>query len=375
MAAKTGSVIASLALVTTTSEVASAEPSFPAHGRQNALQRTAIKDPSVLAAIWRQGSVQQTPRRGGVTPDLPGPFSIPLPPTCHDAAASPNRIEITRFYSCNAFEDIITSHRTVNGLPADPIGTASIVVISYSVWSASSRSWAIVQEFTEIAATGADVGEPVLVVGGNVCVTSSFCTIMSNPVYVSTVQVYPEADLEGSYVSSLGTATTTGYIASDNVSEIFGVPTTPDAYNTGLLRCDSQFFPAGCADPYYVATVVFSSQLNPLIGPIAVHVQLAQQSLVNHWGRQGAGPPLTRDTSQADRTAANNMACPPGLYPGQSCDEYPMASTYQSALYNSDYSTTGVPPSANSSQGGVLSQFYANRRVIDHDAYWVSVIP
>jgi hypothetical protein len=53
-----------------------------------------------------------------------------------------------------------------------------------------------------------------------------------------------------------------------------------------------------------------------------------------------------------------------------------MASTYEGAAFNSDYSIAIVPASANSSQGGILSNFYGSNRVIDNDLFMVlSVLP
>jgi RHS repeat-associated protein len=48
-------------------------------------------------------------------------------------------------------------------------------------------------------------------------------------------------------------------------------------------------------------------------------------------------------------------ACPPGKYPGMSCDEYPYASTAQGGA---GASTAPVPLSEQQSQGGTLSRFY-----------------
>jgi hypothetical protein len=60
--------------------------------------------------------------------------------------------------------------------------------------------------------------------------------------------------------------------------------------------------------------------------------------------------------------------------PGDSCDEFPLASTHQGAAFNTDYSIAIVPSSANSSQGGIMSNFYSSNRVIDGDLFLVKAI-
>ena len=115
---------------------------------------------------------------------------------------------------------------------------------------------------------------------------------------------------------------------------------------------------------------------------MAQHIYDAQNGgLVTAWGvdpsLRSNGAYLARDMNPADNTANNRAACgsvtPP---PGSNCDEFPMASTYEGAAFNTDYSTTIVPASANSSQGGILSNFYSSNRVIDNDLFMVlSVLP
>jgi hypothetical protein len=52
-----------------------------------------------------------------------------------------------------------------------------------------------------------------------------------------------------------------------------------------------------------------------------------------------------------------------------------MASTYEGAHFQSDYSIQGVPQSANDSQGGITGAFYNGpNRIIDEDPFWVNVV-
>jgi hypothetical protein len=183
--------------------------------------------------------------------------------------------------------------------------------------------------------------------------------------------------------------------APGNVTELFGSTGVnfagsnavggPWTFSDGNFdgRCDSVVSAVdGCIDDEYVPTVIFDSTVNPAVAPVAQHIYDAQNGgLVTAWGvdpsLRNNGSYLTRDMNPADITASNRAACGSVTVPtGSSCDEFPMASTYEGAAFNSDYSIAIVPASANSSQGGILSNFYGSNRVIDSDLFMVlSVLP
>jgi Deoxyribonuclease NucA/NucB len=139
--------------------------------------------------------------------------------------------------------------------------------------------------------------------------------------------------------------------------------------NTLYGRCDNIIEPADCVDPYGPMFVKFDATATPLVGPVADHIYAAEAALPSHWGNPNyANSGLTRTMSDADESANRAIACPPGQTPaGQSCDEYPMATTKQGAAFSAvgDWSTAYVPVSANSSQGGTLNSFYALDHVLD----------
>ncbi len=151
-------------------------------------------------------------------------------------------------------------------------------------------------------------------------------------------------------------------------------------------RCDSvaNGKRPGCVDDYYTPTVTFNAVTKSKVEPVASHIYSAQRSLPEHWGvplhtaitaTSTIAHPLHYDSNPADATANNTAACKlVKLKSGQSCDEYPMASTYQGAAFQPSFSAVAVPSGANSSQGGTLSSFYSSNRMLDGDAYWVQVI-
>jgi hypothetical protein len=156
---------------------------------------------------------------------------------------------------------------------------------------------------------------------------------------------------------------------------------------SGLVgRCDTIATSTdGCVNEDFTPTLTYDSRANPLVEPVAQHIYTAQTAtpanggLLTKWGVPPSvnsnGAPLFRDMNQADINANRNAACGKvTVPPGDSCDEYPLASTYEGAAFNSDYSTAPVPLSANNSQGGITSNFYTSNKVIDSDTFYVRAI-
>jgi hypothetical protein len=95
-----------------------------------------------------------------------------------------------------------------------------------------------------------------------------------------------------------------------------------------------------------------------------------------HYGNSAYGNPLTYNG--AAQTANNNAACPPpGPQPADtSCDEYPFATTNQGAAFAGpgNWGSVWAPTTLQSAQGGYLSQFYQQNRILAGDAFWVSLV-
>jgi len=161
-----------------------------------------------------------------------------------------------------------------------------------------------------------------------------------------------------------------------------GVPAEP-AFDGGLDgRCDTIVSSTdGCVNEDNTPVVTYNgtSAGNPLVAPVAQHIYTAQTTLSIAWGVPAVfnskGQPLHRDTSAADQTANNRVACASVvLGAGQNCDEFPLATTFEGAAFQPVWSAVAVPASANSSQGGITSNFYKTNRVIDDDAFNVLAI-
>lgn len=162
------------------------------------------------------------------------------------------------------------------------------------------------------------------------------------------------------------------------------ISTTPakQATDTGLLhgRCDRIITTAdGCVNEAFTPTVTYSAVKTPKVAPVARHIYNAQHTLSIAWGVPASvranGRVLTRDTSAADQRANNRVACRTvHLAAGQSCDEFPLATTFQGASFQPVFSAVAVASTANSSQGGTTRGFYAGNRLINHDPFYVLAI-
>ena len=180
----------------------------------------------------------------------------------------------------------------------------------------------------------------------------------------------------------------------------FTTPGYPPAGTTSSMSevsCDNAigangFRPArvGCVVPWFPAAKTYFRSTHPTL---ADHVARAQAS-----GLPGAtfANPLNRNVDQATIDTNRRLACgdAPSIS-GRSCDEYPLASTYQGLAFGGSRRTftgcninapTGVtgPTGAsacmivateNNSQGGLMAAFYYDQRVLGTDPYRILVAP
>jgi hypothetical protein len=162
------------------------------------------------------------------------------------------------------------------------------------------------------------------------------------------------------------------------------------------IRCDNALPGVnyvGCVVPFHRSHMYYS-----LSGPyaeLARHIRDAQNSGLP--GRaSGSGTPLTRLTDSQLQQANRATACPSSYPrpPGKSCDEYPFASTWQGAytygggprthtwclvvlLSQSTgpygHSVCMINETHNSVGGAALGAFYRENRIIESDAFWVTI--
>jgi hypothetical protein len=142
-------------------------------------------------------------------------------------------------------------------------------------------------------------------------------------------------------------------------------------------RCDDMYpgqWRPGCVFPAFIPTVDMSG-----LPVIAKNIGAVQGRGI-HVGQPGGSHPLHRGSSKQEATNNRNLVCPKSLKrpPGDTCDEYPFASTVEggTALPAVDRYVGWVPAKENQEQGNILSAFYRTQRILrgnPGDAFYVNV--
>ena len=141
-----------------------------------------------------------------------------------------------------------------------------------------------------------------------------------------------------------------------------------------FYRCDKIIpsWPGGCVFPQY--TPIMTSMLQ--LPHIAANIRRIQNR-GGHYGRIGDGHPLHRITNPRQITANRNFSCPRRLHrpSGKSCDEYPFASTKEggNGVPANSRGSEMVPTVEQNNQRDLIREFYYSNRVLNEDAFWVSV--
>jgi Deoxyribonuclease NucA/NucB len=150
---------------------------------------------------------------------------------------------------------------------------------------------------------------------------------------------------------------------------------------TEEIRCDSLtvFKPTkgGCVYLHYTENFFTVSTADKTVTAAAKFMAAAQKKIHNHAGWYGHGGALTR-LSNAKTIAKNRrVACKNvHLASGQSCDEYPFASTNQGAsqVPTNDWDSAALSAAQNSKVGSYLSSFLLRQRIASGDSYYVDIV-
>ena len=166
-------------------------------------------------------------------------------------------------------------------------------------------------------------------------------------------------------VTSPGTATATSRLKATWAYTAMAIPAVPPLDSTTVgVRCDSQpgyRYPNGCANPAFTPTYVLSSARYPSIAKFD-KAQLARHPRLRT---------LTRATPQ--QLKANRRAACKGFEPerkGDSCDEFPYASTVQGGQ---GAAQEHVNKAENKAQGGNLVGFYTANRLHYGERFHIEV--
>lgn len=251
------------------------------------------------------------------------------------------------------------------------IGTADFTGTQDITFSSTSEDF---DENFELQVTAVDGELPGATLNLSVaCTIRTTCQAFSNFPNGTPITQGQDVSTQISYSDTTSTVDTN----SISYTLSWGPDTiTPITWASPSFRCDNVFpgYPAGCVVPAITPILTTMTQLPA----IAANIAAVQQAGPHHYGLQGEGSPLTRNSSLIGANRA--VACPGTPPAGLSCDEYPFASTDQGASQTQppDWGTALVPVAEQNSQGGLLSSFYNEYRVMDGtegtgDAFWVSV--
>jgi hypothetical protein len=140
-----------------------------------------------------------------------------------------------------------------------------------------------------------------------------------------------------------------------------------------FYRCDEAIsrFP-GCVFPQFIPVMTSMQKLPAIRANIR-----GIQSHGLHLGELGKGHPLHHITNVAQQQRNYNFMCPRSRRrpPGMQCDEYPFKTTKEGGK-GAPADSRGwkmVPAKEQQIQGGLISSFYQAERLLDGDAFWVSV--
>lgn len=266
------------------------------------------------------------------------------------------------------------------------IGTATVFTLTWNTLSTNSRAFLTGVQMNMHTATGVFTAGAGYVRAAVHCsyVTHS-CTPERTPsseAFLSpNVPIYGtwRATQGGRQISSANTYVhlTFGAVGAANEASVVANP-------TWAVRCDSEPYfrtaEGSCVHPQE-APWMQSYGRDSAAPKVSDHIYDAQHALPDHWAAWYASlrtlRPLTRLTGDfridRNRRAACKEFTPD---PGETCDEFPFASTYQGAHYIPSLerrSVRSVPGDDNSAGGRLLSTFYARWRVIDGEAFYITV--
>lgn len=316
---------------------------------------------------------------------------IPFPSWCAESGGSP--IAGSRTEVCQISGLLLTTRQTVNGTTT-VTGEVSMDVYDYTYSSVDLPNWAHQIGISPWSGWGAALTASVtgtLSVAGACTINgSSFPAQPLSPANNIMRTGNGGARTTATAVGAIGNCTTTWNLVFNTP----GYPSTTASSSMSDIDCDNATGangarPArvGCVVWWYPATVYYSRSSYP---SLASHVSRAQGS-----GLPGTtfANPLNRNTTATANTN-RTLACgdAPSIS-GKSCDEYPLASTYQGLAYGGSRRTftgcnikapTGVTgptgasacmitASENNAQGGIMAAFNYDNRVLNGDPFLVNI--
>lgn len=377
--------------------VATKPTSVPGYARHAITPSTMMSAKETCTAAGKDGVsvclAPTAPKRDIAVPKASSAAAIPFPDWC--AASTGTPVAGSRTEACQVNGLLFTTRRITNGVTT-VTGEVSMNVFNYTFANASMPNW---QHQIGIApATG--WGDAALAIVAGTFEVDGDCYTLGTPdfapQFLSPLNNVPRtgtagAETTATAVGATGDCTTTWNLAFNAP----GYTTATTWYNMSETDCDnatgangSRPQRVGCVVWWFPAMVLYSQSRYP---SLAAHVSIAQNS-----GLPGAGfeDPLHRNETDATVNLNRSRACgnPPSI-PGKSCDEYPLATTYEGLAFggtlrsftgcniSAPTNVTGptgasacmITASENHAQGGLMAAFYYDNRVLAGDPYRVGI--
>ncbi|MEU4164795.1 hypothetical protein [Actinoplanes sp. NPDC026670] len=333
------------------------------------------------------------PEARAVAPQLSAASVIPFPQWCADSPGTP--VSASRTEACEGGGLIYTTRQTVNGVTTIT-GEVSMNVFNYTFSAVDLPNWQHQIGIAPYSGWGAAAGATISATFGvdGDCHTlgaPQFTPQLISPINNVMRTGTAGAETTATAVGALGSCTTSWQVT-------FTTPAHPAAsasFDMQEIACDNAtgangFRPrrVGCVVFWFPATVFYSQGSYP---ELASHVARAQASgLPGH----GFDAPLHRNETAATVDLNRSRACggAPSIT-GKSCDEYPLASTYEGLAFGGTLRTfpgcnisaptnvTGasgasacmITASQNNAQGALMAAFYYDYRVLAGDPYLVDI--
>lgn len=321
------------------------------------------------------------PASGGPATTVPGTGTAtrttwPSPAWCDDHGAD-GKWWMVRFRSCGIFpaDLTVTDPRT-----GQAVGGLRILNYAYAYSVRDQKTWGYQVALRKSTGWGAVAGTTVS--GSAACTGKCRVGEGSFPPQVlrtnkdSLGQWLMDTTLPASPRGKRGTGS--GVAAWRLNNPQWAGPSTPVSLRTVNVRCDNALPGStriGCALPQYLPEMVYAKS-----GPypeLAGHIDYAQTTK-NLPGRHGTTRFLTRLSDKAKVKANRRKACPDHLPrpPGETCDEYPFASTWQGASTGDGrFSRRMINKVQNSDGGTALGVFYTYNRLLGKDRFLVWIKP
>ena len=320
--------------------------------------------------------------------------AIPFPLWCGDSTGG-IPVAAARTEVCRITGLVLTTSQTVNGVTT-VTGELDMSVFDFAFSDPNLPNW----QHQIGLAPDSGFGPAAQASVNGIMTPAGACTNQGPNSFPTQSLAPTDGNLRVGFAGAQTTATALGAIGQCTTTwnldfNAPGYPTATASSSMSEIECDNAtgangFRPArvGCVVPWFPATVFYSQSANPTL---AAHVAQAQ----------GSGLPGTGFANPLNRTVdptviKNNRALACGDAPSilnMSCDEYPLASTMQGLTaggtrrtfpgcqINAPTGVTGptgvsacmIAKSDNDSQGGTMSGFYYDNRVLGGDPYLVAI--